>query len=243
MSKPRKIRTPANGKPWPKAVVKRALELLEETRNATEARRRLADELVFEPHPPARSTLVAWAKRGSIALDVTPGKTRDTTAATEARLERLAQGRDALSELLLDKLSKPAAALLMRRLETAVDAEELVDVARERWADSMKLEAQVRQDFGPKSDELKSARRATYDARVDLELAKEGTLEVRDLVGILTRTLGDHLVIEGLDLEEEEDQGGNVEVTFNVPRPDPKAADAAVVRQADLTLIEGGAGG
>jgi hypothetical protein len=247
MSGKRKVTPPARGKPWPAFLVKRAVELLTETKSVTATRKALKAAYSFgEGDPPARSTLAKWAQNRGIELDVAPDKNaRETTAATSARLARLEEGRAELSELLLEKLSRPAVEELDRRLQEAREAEALVTAARQAYQDALTAVAMTRdleKDSEPKARRaaIKEAMGHVYQTRQELAFAMDFRIGVRDLVGLLTRALGDHLALEGLDADDAE--VGDLIVELNVPRPDPRQADAEAVPQAQLKVIPGGGG-
>lgn len=232
--------------PWPKFLVDKALELLAETRNATETRKLLSEAFDFgKGQPPARSTLQAWAKREDIAVDVDAGKARDTTAATEARLDRLDEARMVLSERLLEKLTSPAVDQIASRLEEAQKAEELVSAAREAYQDALKMVPMTRDamaDADPVEvrKALKEVWRVVGEARAELSFAMDFRIGIRDLVGIVTRGLGDHLALEGLGVGEDETHGDLI-VEHSIPRPDRPKADAGAVPEHKLKVIPGGA--
>lgn len=228
---PAGIPDPKRGKAWPPKVRDRARELLEHHRNATLARDALHDELPFTGKGPSRSTLVGWAKADGIDLDnVAPGtspKQRQATGpATEERLARLEVSRQRHSEMLLEELSRPAASLLKARLDEADAVEELVTLARERYVDAVKVARQA-DDLGP--DAVKGANLAVRDARRELELAAGFRINVRDLVGIITRSITDHLALEGIDRDEEGE--GDLIVELVVPK---RAVDVEPVPAAKL---------
>lgn len=230
-------RTPKRGRPWPARVVKKAVERLEETRNATEAKKLLEKDFQFKPHPPARSTLIGWARKAEISLDnVDPHKRAATGSATAQRLENLAGDRAELAAVLVRELSRPAANLIAKRLEAAVETETLVKLATDRYRDALIFEAQVRGSYGEGSDEAKGARagaeKSVREARTDLRLALELSMDTRDLVGIVTRSVNDHLALEGLALSDK--GGGDLIVELAIPRPDRKAQDEQAIAEDEL---------
>lgn len=232
---PSGIPDPKRGKPWPPKVRDRALELLRQHRNATVARDALHDELPFTGTGPSRSTLVGWARAEAIDLtNVAPGKSdkqrHATGPATEARLARLEVSRQRHSEMLLEELSRPAAALLKARLDEADEVEELVDLARERYVDAVKVARQA-DDFGPEA--VKAANAAVRDARRELELAAGFRINVRDLVGIITRSITDHLALEGIDRDEQDEGDLIVELVVPERRTDVEPVPAANLPEVD----------
>lgn len=202
---------------WPDDVRARALVLLREHRNAAAARRQLAAEL-GEDNTPARPTLIGWAKAAGVVLDlVEPTKAAATETATAARTELDAIRRLDLSRVLRDRLARPAAELLAARIVEAEEDEELVRIARRRFLDAAKVEEQAA-DLGP--DAAAGARRATTAARKDLETVLELRLDTRDLVGIVTRAVVDHLRLEdGLNGERDDDRAP-ITVIFDIPEND-----------------------
>lgn len=232
---PTPIPDPSRGHAWPDDVRARALELLTEHRNATVARDALLDELPFTGKGPSRSALVGWAKAEGIDLtNVAPGKDpkqrHATGPATEERLARLEVSRQRHSEMLLEELSRPAAALLKRRLEEAEEVEELIDLARGRYVDALKVQGQA-EDFGP--DAVKDAAKAARQARQELELAAGFRIHVRDLVGIITRGITDHLALEGIGRDEEDEGDLIVELVVPAKRTDVEPVPAANLPDSD----------
>lgn len=179
----RPARTPAKGKPWPKMVRDAALELLRKGATLPEAMAGLEERFEFRPSPPARSALAKWAKVAGVTVNVTPANRRDTSRALEARLERMAAERDALSELLIGDLARPAADALARRLARSATDEELLVAARDKWADALRLEAMAA-DFNP--EEVKAARRATRQAMLEVRIAEVNLIgdEVAGVAGV-----------------------------------------------------------
>lgn len=234
----------ARGKPWPPRVRKKALELLGSTHNVTETRKLLAEAYEFvDGDPPARSTLQAWARRADIELDVDALKTRDTTAATEARLLRLEEGREQLSERLLEKLTRPAVDLIQGRLEEAAEVDQVINAAREVYLDALKMipaARELEQADEANRGAVAGAWEAVKLAGAELKAVLGLRIEVRDLVGIVTRGLGDHLALEGLGNDEDDRTRGDLIVELSVPRPDRAKADAEAVPQSKLRVIEGG---
>lgn len=237
------VKTPKHGYPWPKHVKARFLELLRDSKGNVVDARKLLDELyIFDPKAPNRSTVIDWGKAAGIEL--VTRRPRDTTPATDARLAKLDEDRRSLSELLLGGLSRPSAELIASRLQSAVAVQETIDIARLSFTDAMKLEAQAIGDYpDPESKERKGARAAVRSARLALEIALESSVGVRDLVGVLTRAIADHLTLEGKG--EDDEAVGDLIVEIHVPRPEAAKSDAAAVPEgklAELKLVAGGEG-
>lgn len=219
--------------PYPDHIKARALELLAAGESIAGTRKTLAAE-----HPgervPASATLKAWCTAAGIDRSVRPQRGAAAGAATpekalEARLARQAEERRDLSELILTKLSRNAADLLARRLARALEAEELVDLAAQRWADCLKLERMaVEEQMGREA--VREAKAATAAASDDLAVAHRLAIGTRDLVGILTRSVVDHLALAGVDAEDRDT--GDLIVELLIPEPVPD--DAAVADEDDL---------
>lgn len=139
------------------------------------------------------------------------------------------EDRTDLAELLIGKMSKVSAELLVKRLQRALEAEALVDMAAERWADCLKVE-RMAQAEGLGRDEVAAAKRATAEASDDLAVAHRLAIGTRDLVGILTRSVTDHLALAGIDAEER----STGEIIVELLIPEPEAGDAEVVDEDDL---------
>lgn len=163
----------------------------------------------------SKSTVSRWAKAAGISPDQYGGEGRKQTAdATAARMAAVVKDRGELDELLRQGLALPAARVIAQRLQRVEADEELIEVARNRWKDAMAVEAQA-SDFGP--DAVRQASQATAKAKVDVLVAEAGTISTRDLVGILTRSVHDHLALNGEDADV---APGEVSVVFTAPRPE-----------------------
>lgn len=139
-----------------------------------------------------KATVGLWAR--SSATTSSSDLSRRTAAATAARVEQLTASSVARLEYLIELASTG----LIRRLEANADASE-VDAADLTY--NLELERYV--GLTPEADA--AIRRYRY-----LE-----TLEpTRDLVGALTRALGDLAAIRG-----EVTERGNIVVQFGIPRP------------------------
>jgi hypothetical protein len=141
----------------------------------------------------------------------------------------MARRREDLSEILLDRLTRPAADLIADRLAEAKEYEEVVTAASRRFLDALKAEEMARQfEYA----EQVSARKAVVVAAAELKVALGLRTDIRDLVGVATRGIADHLALEGIFLEERE--AGDIVVELLVPRPDPKKADRGAIPQEKL---------
>lgn len=207
-----------HGKTWPAKVRREALELYKQGVGPAAIRRWLGV---------APSTLKDWAKKAGVLRP----SVKPTKAATEARLARLEVERQNLSEVILAKLSKPAAELIRARLTEALEAEELVTQARLRYADAVRFEVQIKGDYAPNSQEVRDAKGSRREALAELDLAQELRLSIHELVGIVTRGVADHLSLEGVDTEQ---VAGDLIVELKLPRPDPRKADADAVPEGEL---------
>lgn len=164
----------------------------------------------------SKSTVVRWARKAGITAEQYAQRTdaKNTAEATRVRRETMLRERGELSDMLRNRLGLPAARVIAQRLERVESDEELIELARGRWKDAMAVETQAA-DFGP--DAQLQARQATARAKVDVLVAEAGTISTRDLVGILTRAVHDHLALEGDAATEA--QPGEVAVVFTAPRP------------------------
>lgn len=217
---------PPRGQPWPDEVTARALALYRQTGgDLAETWRQL--DAQCDPKGPSKSTLRRWLDQAEDdGEDVPEARRRDQVeAAVEARRAQLLEERADLSELLVRKLAQPAVHLLANRLEEAQEDERLVVETRARMLEALAFERQVGEDMGP--DARKDAAKATKAARQDLELAERRRIPVRELVGVITRAVSDHLSLEGE--EREEAATGDLVVELMVPRPDPEEQDEAAV--------------
>jgi hypothetical protein len=211
---------------WPEKVREEALRLVAETKSPAETRRRLEQMFRFEGGPPDARTIRDW-RRASSPRQEPEKKVQEMV---EARREQMTKKREELSDLLIGRLSRPAAETIAKRLVEAEQYEDLVARASQRFLDALKAEEVARADFG--EEELASARKATRQARLELSTVLELRIDVRDLVGVVTRGIADHLALEGIELEGKE--VGDLIVELLVPRPDPRKADRKAVPQAEL---------
>lgn len=218
---------PEPGKAWDDAVVDRAIDVYRQTGGSLAAVKATLDD---ECHPkgPSKGTIRRWLADVDPDTLPDPADTERTAAATEERRRRTAKARGELAELLVDRLARPAAELLAGRLAEAVEDEELIAAARERYTDALKMERQASADFGPEA--RKDAAKVTKEARIDLKYAERRRPDVRELVGVLTRAVGDHLDLEGEEVEREQVVGDLVVELVGIPRPDPAATDDDAVQ-------------
>lgn len=207
---------------YPPGLKARALELLA-TLPPAKARRALAEELDLPlDELPNAATLRTWRHKAGVMRTDPESPPADPDAAKVARLEELAAARDDLSEALIRRLSQPAASALVRRLERNLAAEDLVDNVLVRWKDALVMEA-LAADEGP--DAARAAKRVTAGILAELEAAERLLIPARNLVGILTRGVADHMALEGLAAAD--GMGGDLIVELMVPDPvhtDPTAA-------------------
>lgn len=128
-------------------------------------------------------------------------------AALASREGRRDLGRAELSDTLLHRLSAVAVERLLQRLGEELEGDARVGEARRALDEAvLALEALNAADDGDAGDaelvkvkkELRaSARQRVTDARLVLGAYREGRIPVRELVGVLTRAVGDHLALEG----------------------------------------------
>jgi transposase-like protein len=175
-------------------------------------------EAVATPLGASSSTVRRWCIKAGIdvgALAAARDPARQTDAAREARLSKLAADKAALSELLRDGITLPAARLIAARLERAAADEALITTAREVWRDALIVEAQAA-DMGP--DAVKGARAVAMRAKVDVMVAEAGVPDATELSLILRRAVTDLLHIEG-DLVPADGEEVDFTVVLTAPRP------------------------
>lgn len=187
-----------------------------------------------------RSTLHRWAQAAgaeSGSREHSHRQTRAARAATTAahaagratfaeRLAHLADERADLAGRLLTDLAPDSAQLIARRLDRALEGDDLVADAAQRWADCLRLE-RLAADMGP--DAVRDAQEATRSARADLEAAERLALSTRDLLAVLDRSVAGYLALEGAAAD---DRGaGAIVVELLIPEPEDTAT---VVDAADL---------
>lgn len=207
---------PGPGEGWPDELRVRALELYREHGGNLAATWRAVALLCEDGQGPAKGTLRRWLDDAEAAGEQVPEARRraDVEAAVDARRAQLLEQRAELSALLVDRLSRPALELIAHRLEEATTDEQLVADARQRYLDAVAVE-RMAADEG--EEERKRASAVTRARLGDLKFAASMRLDVRDLVGVLTRSVHDHLALEGE--ASDEDRRGDLVVELAIPRP------------------------
>lgn len=222
----------ARGRGWDPAIRQQALDMLAAGASLAETRRTIEAD---HGKAPAASTLKRWAAEAGVERAVQPQKGGDPEAALAARLARLQTDREALSEVILDRLTRPAAELIARRLEEEVNVVvPRVDAARQRLDEAVDLFKGFL-DADPADAFRKGALEQVRQARLVYEAELGRTLPIRDLVGVLTRSIADHLALEGVAAAEELEPSGAITVELVMPRGDPAKASKDAVDQADLS--------
>jgi transposase-like protein len=189
----------------------------------------------------AKATVLAWAK----AADVDPSdyadrstdqNTRAAVAAVAARRATMVKNRAALSDELIGKLAPKAAALIADRLDEEARYAELIAEAEERLELAVigllacgdppeDADVDTRKTF---AEARKTARAAVADARLILDAYRSGRVKVPELVGVLTRSVTDHLALEG-EAQDAAAASGSFAVTITAPRPPRRAPAPGVV--------------
>lgn len=227
-----------------------------------EVRKALGREFEFSATAPSRAVIHRWAKIAGLVADgadrdVKGPNARDTSKATEVRLARQAEARTQLSDLLLGGVTVKAAEQIAERLAEEeerkarlAEAEERLDAAL-AWLEALtpapdpqSAAEAVDEQLSPLERELrdlsdkaltalrKDARSAVQTARLIVEARRGARLDVRDLVGVLTRGLADHLALEGIGADDELDPSERVIVELAVPTADDKRAQRASIPTA-----------
>lgn len=254
----RRWRTPPRGKPWPEQVKAKAIELLGAGLDPVQTRDALAE--LCTPRGPSLNTVKGWARAAGVDVNAENVREaeevearRQTEAATAARLAKLQGRRQAMSEALLERLTSPSVELIADRLVEELEVRDYVQTARvglemalaeHRVAGEVLAELQTtpkaERDDGWKDQQAtatearKLARSSVQDARLALNAVLDARIPVRDLVGIATRALADHLALEGLDADEQADGGIVVELTM--PEGESTTWDERAVSQSELGL-------
>lgn len=185
----------------------------------------------------SKSTVIRWAR--AAGLDPADYADRSTAqneaaaaASVAARRVTMLERRAELSDLLLDSLAPKAAAIIAGRLdEDAELTRRLDDATTKLEAAIMALEVAGTPPKDAGTDELKryaalrkEATAAVKDAMLVRSAWSDARIDVRTLVGVLTRALGDHLALEGeAAAVAAQDNVDGLVVVFTAPRPDRKA--------------------
>lgn len=192
-----------------------------------------------------------WCRGIAVVRTAATEKQEEAAAlARAARRETILTKRAGLSDDLLGRLSPAALELLVGRLEEQVDLAPLIAEDERRLeeailglealsvADDAKDEA-TREERAVKSDLRRQARERVMDARLILAAHRDARIPVRDLVGVLTRAVADHLTLEGEATAGE--LAMPVPVIFTQPQADRRppfivqlGADGAPVDDVDL---------
>lgn len=175
-----------------------------------------------------------------VRTEPTEKQAEAAAAARDARRAVILERRGQLSDDLLGRLSPAALALLLGRLEEQVDLAPLILEDERRLEDAiLSLEAlnadddpkdpESREERAAKDQLRRSARQRVMDARLILAAHRDARIPVRDLVGVLTRSLADHLTLEG----EAADAADRVPIPVIFTSPAPDRRTPIVVQLAD----------
>lgn len=181
----------------------------------------------------AKSTVLAWAKAAGLDPALYADRSTDQNAKAAAasaavRRTTMLANRAALADTLLGRLAPKAAELIAARLEEeatlaerlAADEERLEaailaldalgqpdDPADPATVDERKVKAKMREE----------ARERVKDATMMLRAHRDARVKVPELVGVLTRSVSDHLALEG---DAEQVAGAEAfTVVITSPRP------------------------
>lgn len=193
----------------------------------------------------SKSTVLRWARAAGLdPADYADRSTEQNRQAAEAsaaaRRRTMLENRAKVSDLLLERLAPKSAAILADRLdEDAELTDRLRDAETKLEMAIIALEACGTPPEGADieerkryADARKQARAAVQDAMLIRRAWADSRIAIRDLVGILTRALGDHLSLEGeAAAAAAADTDAGLVVVFTAPRPDRK-------RPADVITLE-----
>lgn len=231
------------GRKWSEELKARALELLDTSLGPAEIRKRLARE--FDTTPPATSTLRKWAAEAGMKRGAAATRTSEKGGATPdelhaARLARLDVQRGGFSEAILTRLTGPSLELIAARLvDEAEVIQPRIDAARVRLEEALELLDGFK-DSGPDDKLRQSAMREVQQSRLLYQFEASMALPLRDLVGVLTRSIGDHLALEGMaEIPELAGADRIVVELHGIPRGTPELAESTAVDEDDLTRTDG----
>lgn len=221
-----------NGRGWDPAIREAALELMAEGLGPAAVRDRLLERF---DRAPGLGTLRGWRREAGVAASDPKKAPAPSADGVAARLVKLGKDRELISEALLTRLTRPAVELIARRLEEEVETVlPRIEDARTRVDDAAELLASL--SDAPRDGELyKGAARYLQQARLIYQAETGLALPVRDLVGIVTRSVADHLLLEGIAADLEEfDSSKSLTVELVMPRPDRAKAERAAKLEDDL---------
>lgn len=179
----------------------------------------------------SKSSIIRWAKAAGLdpaeyADRSTEQNAKAAAASVAARRAAMLDRRAGLSDQLLGELAPKAATILLGRLEEDEELTRRLDDATTKLeAAIIGLEVAGSPPEGADKDELKryaEARKQAVAAVRDAMLVRrawdDARVDVRTLVGVLTRAIGDHLNLEG-DLEDLATGAGAFTIVLTAPRP------------------------
>lgn len=196
----------------------------------------------------SKSTVSRWAEAAGIDLAATAERSTEqkrqaAAASVAARAAKLVDRHAQLSDLLLERLAPQAAELIAERLEEdrrqaerIAEAEEHLDAAIAALAviaDVAEGADNPEEARRVAREERKGARERVLDARAVLEARRAGRVKVPELVGVLTRAVNDHLLLEGKAAEAADATPAGFTVVLSAPRPDRRHRPEPVVLEAE----------
>lgn len=180
----------------------------------------------------SKSSVIRWARAAGLdpadyADRSTEQNAKAAAAAVAARRATMLEHRAGLSDRLVGELAPKAAAILLNRLDEDAELTDKVNAATEALELAIAaLEVAGTPDEDATPEQLKTfaaARKQAVAAVKDAMLVRrawaDARVDVRTLVGVLTRAIGDHLNLEG-DLEPLEGGAGSFTVVLTAPRPE-----------------------
>lgn len=189
----------------------------------------------------SKSTVKRWADAAGIAPSEYAERSseqnaRAAAASVAARRTAMLERRVELSDQLVGQLAPKAAAIILTRLDEDAELTRRLDDATEKLeAAIIALEVGGTPPADATPEQLKAyaavrkqAAAAVKDAMLVRSAWSDARIDVRTLVGVLTRAIGDHLGLEG-DVEELAAGAGAFTVVLTAPRPERGEAVPPIV--------------
>jgi hypothetical protein len=158
-----------------------------------------------------RSTISGWARIAGIE----PGRTTDkTAAATAVAAAARAAERQEVSDYVLGRLARKSAHHVETHLDRQPAAIARLDEALVDYDDAVAALRAQRELDPTDEDATKALAARVLEARHHAATAQAACLDVRSLVGIISRGVHDHLALEGIAQVADEDGSLVVELVL-----------------------------
>lgn len=191
----------------------------------------------------SKSTVIRWARAAGLnpadyANRSTAQNEAAAVAAVAARKLATIERRGRISDLLIGDLAPKAIAAIDRRLDEEAELDALVaDAQTSLYNATVALEVlsappDPKDPLGPEERNAIAAaridaREAVKSAALVLRTFQQARTKVPELVGVFTRSINDHLALDG-DAADQAAASGTFTLIFTAPRPTPGALPPVV---------------